>query len=311
MQARDRQAVVLEQTQNTGGLGRSFPIAPLTKQQQPLPEQEGQPYAPLPAEGVEMPEDRVSLSGPSGEALYEFSDEVRDGFSDEVRDEFSDEVRDELSNEVRGKHAATSEVEHPHEGEFKNGAPESKVSGDEASEDDSLDAEAEEQVRDLKQRDAEVKAHEQAHMAAGGGLVQGAANYTYEKGPDGGMYAVGGEVKIDTSPAKTPDQTIAKMQQVRRAALAPAQPSATDRSVAAQASQIEAQARSEKASEPTEEEKENLASAGLRPSTKSIDEGDEPTQATPAGPFTTPANQAYQAATATSGTARQRFSTFV
>jgi hypothetical protein len=63
------------------------------------------------------------------------------------------------------------------------------------------------------------------------------------------MYAVGGEVKIDISPESTPEATIRKMQQVRKAALAPAQPSSTDRAVAAQATQIEAQARIEKNNE--------------------------------------------------------------
>lgn len=101
-------------------------------------------------------------------------------------------------------------------------------------------------VNDLKKRDLEVKAHEQAHMAAGGPVVQVGATYQYQTGPDGKMYAVGGEVNIDVSPERTPEATIRKMQQVRKAALAPAQPSSTDRAVAAQASQIEAQARIEK-----------------------------------------------------------------
>lgn len=109
-----------------------------------------------------------------------------------------------------------------------------------------LAPEEKQQLNDLKQRDTEVKAHEQAHMASGGGLVQGGATYEYQAGPDGKMYAVGGEVSIDLSPERTPEATIRKMQQVRRAALAPSQPSGQDRAVAAQASQIEAQARMEK-----------------------------------------------------------------
>lgn len=112
-------------------------------------------------------------------------------------------------------------------------------------EENELNEEQKQQVNQLKKRDAEVKAHEQAHMAAGGGIVQGGASYQYTRGPDGKQYAVGGEVKIDLSSGKTPEATIRKMQQVRRAALAPAQPSGADRSVAAQASQIEAQARME------------------------------------------------------------------
>ncbi len=106
--------------------------------------------------------------------------------------------------------------------------------------------EAQRQVQQLKKRDQEVRAHEQAHLSAGAGLVQGGASFTFERGPDGRMYAVGGEVKIDASPEIDPDQTIRKMQQVKRAALAPSEPSGADRAVAAQASQIEVQARQEK-----------------------------------------------------------------
>ena len=113
------------------------------------------------------------------------------------------------------------------------------------------------QVRELKQRDREVRAHEHAHMSAGAGIVQGGASFTFQRGPDGQMYAVGGEVKIDTSTESDPDQTIRKMQQVKRAALAPAEPSGTDRAVAAQAGKIEAQARQEK----IKIEKEELAQA--------------------------------------------------
>jgi hypothetical protein len=102
------------------------------------------------------------------------------------------------------------------------------------------------QVRELKRRDQEVKAHEAAHMAAGGSCVRGGATYSYQVGPDGNRYAVGGEVSIDASSASgKPQETIMKMQTVKRAALAPAQPSGQDRAVASQAGAIEAQARKE------------------------------------------------------------------
>ena len=45
-------------------------------------------------------------------------------------------------------------------------------------------------------------------------------------------YAIGGEVQIDTSKEKTPQETIRKMQIVIRAALAPAEPSSQDLKVA-------------------------------------------------------------------------------
>ncbi len=108
-----------------------------------------------------------------------------------------------------------------------------------------LSAEEKKQVADLKKRDREVKAHEAAHMAAGGGYVRGGASYSYQAGPDGKRYAVGGEVSIDTSAEDDPNATIRKMQTVRSAALAPANPSGQDRSVAAAASAMEAKARQE------------------------------------------------------------------
>ncbi|MEO0602261.1 MAG: putative metalloprotease CJM1_0395 family protein, partial [Myxococcota bacterium] len=87
-------------------------------------------------------------------------------------------------------------------------------------------------VAELRARDLEVRAHEAAHAGVGGGTP----TYTYQRGPDGRSYAVGGEVQIDASGGSTPQETIAKMQRVRAAALAPANPSGQDRSVAASAS---------------------------------------------------------------------------
>jgi len=102
------------------------------------------------------------------------------------------------------------------------------------------------QLQELKTRDREVRQHEQAHAAAGGPHVQGGPSYQYERGPDGRLYATGGEVQIDTSPVNgDPEATIRKMQAVQRAALAPGEPSAQDRSVAASAAASEAQARTE------------------------------------------------------------------
>jgi hypothetical protein len=103
-------------------------------------------------------------------------------------------------------------------------------------------------IEELKRRDEAVRRHEQAHIAAGGSLVRGGANYNYQVGPDGKQYAIGGEVQIDVSPEDTPEATIRKMQQVQRAALAPADPSPQDRAVAAMASRIEAQAAAEQSS---------------------------------------------------------------
>jgi len=101
-------------------------------------------------------------------------------------------------------------------------------------------------VRQLQSRDTTVRAHEAAHIAAGGGFITGGPSYSYQKGPDGRNYAVGGEVGIDSSPIPhDPRATIAKMEIVKAAALAPEQPSAADQAVAAAATQIQAQARIE------------------------------------------------------------------
>ena len=96
-------------------------------------------------------------------------------------------------------------------------------------------------------------AHEQAHAAVGGRYA-GAPSYTYERGPDGKRYAVGGEVGIDTSPVPNdPEATLRKMEVVIRAALAPAEPSAQDRQVAAQAQLQMAEARVELAQQQRSE----------------------------------------------------------
>ncbi|MDE1463135.1 putative metalloprotease CJM1_0395 family protein [Spartinivicinus poritis] len=108
-------------------------------------------------------------------------------------------------------------------------------------------------IRELARRDREVRAHEQAHQAVGGRFA-GAASFTFQRGPDGVAYAIGGEVPIDAGPvANNPEATIQKAQTVRRAALAPAQPSAQDRAVAAQATQLELQARQDLAIQQQEE----------------------------------------------------------
>ncbi len=87
-------------------------------------------------------------------------------------------------------------------------------------------------VQQLSARDRVVRAHEQAHVAAASGLA-GSPSFTYVTGPDAQRYAVSGEVKIDAnSDPGSPEATIAKMEQVKKAALAPAQPSAQDKAVA-------------------------------------------------------------------------------
>ncbi len=91
-----------------------------------------------------------------------------------------------------------------------------------------------EQLRKLKARDREVRTHEQRHRSVAGQYARG-ISYSYQVGPDKQRYAVGGQVNLDTSPIPNdPEETIEKMEQIKRAALAPAEPSSKDRQVAAE-----------------------------------------------------------------------------
>lgn len=110
-------------------------------------------------------------------------------------------------------------------------------------------------ISQLAARDREVRTHEQAHAAVGGQYA-GSPTYSFQRGPDGVRYAVGGEVSIDTGKAATPEETIRKAQVVRQAALAPAEPSPQDRRVAAEASQIQAEAVQELRTQQVEEQKQ-------------------------------------------------------
>ncbi|WP_445376365.1 putative metalloprotease CJM1_0395 family protein [Niveispirillum fermenti] len=101
------------------------------------------------------------------------------------------------------------------------------------------------QVRELQKTDAKVRTHEQAHKTAGGPYA-GGIRYEYTTGPDGRRYVTGGEVPIDVSPVRNnPEATITKMEVVKRAALAPQEPSPQDRAVAAQADANKAAAQTE------------------------------------------------------------------
>ncbi|MDF1881025.1 hypothetical protein JHD50_06855 [Sulfurimonas sp. MAG313] len=119
-----------------------------------------------------------------------------------------------------------------------------------------LTASERQQVIELQQRDAEVRTHEAAHISAGGSAITGGASFSYQKGPDGKQYAVGGEVPISTAGGNTPEEKIDKARQVQAGALAPANPSPQDIKVASSAAVMEAQARQELAIERSDEQKQ-------------------------------------------------------
>lgn len=124
--------------------------------------------------------------------------------------------------------------------------PQSEASADESPEPNSLEDFAQKKaLTELKLLDQEVRTHELAHASVGGATT-GAPSYTFEVGPDGKKYAIGGEVSVDLSRIDgNPRATIAKMQKVHAAALAPAKPSIQDTRVASSAAKIILQAQSE------------------------------------------------------------------
>ncbi|MCW8889212.1 MAG: putative metalloprotease CJM1_0395 family protein [Sedimenticola sp.] len=116
------------------------------------------------------------------------------------------------------------------------------------------------ELRSLQARDREVRAHEQAHLSVAGRYATSGVNLEYQRGPDGQLYAVGGDVKIDTSTIPgDPKATEQKAETIRRAALAPANPSSQDRKVASQASSMALEARAEILEQQITEKKDQMA----------------------------------------------------
>lgn len=119
---------------------------------------------------------------------------------------------------------------------------------------------------DMAARDRVVRSHEQAHFSAAGQYARGGIEYTYQMGPDGMLYAVGGHVNIDTSEPDDPDQCLEKMEIVAASACAPCTVgdhlSAEDESVLAKARAAIERAKAKKAekAEKAREEEEELLS---------------------------------------------------
>ncbi|MBS1198772.1 MAG: hypothetical protein H6R18_2557 [Proteobacteria bacterium] len=136
-----------------------------------------------------------------------------------------------------------------------------------------LSVDEQRQLDQLVATDRKVRSHEMAHVSAGGELVKGGASFDYQTGPDGKRYAVGGEVSIDTSKGRTPEETIPKAQKIRAAALAPADPSPQDNRVAALATQMEMQAYQELAMQRTQASSDVKPSSGAETTRNSRNEG--------------------------------------
>ncbi len=166
----------------------------------------------------------------------------------------------ELPGSVRGGYADIEQHAFASDSEEENRPQDTGANTKEAKADEERDVDARElsdgeqrQVEELQQRDREVRAHEQAHAAAGARNVR----YDYQVGPDGRPYAVGGSCDIEMSYASDdPDAKVAEARRMRAAALAPADPSTQDMAVAAKATRIEAEAIAEKTEAEREEQTE-------------------------------------------------------
>ncbi|PLX71457.1 MAG: hypothetical protein C0602_01215 [Denitrovibrio sp.] len=138
----------------------------------------------------------------------------------------------------------------------------SESSTQEKSNNAELTEEQQKKVEELKKRDQEVRAHEQAHLVAGAPYTYG-IKYQYEKGPDSNNYAVSGSVQIDTRKEATPERNLEKAQIIKRSAQAPEQPSAQDKKVLQAAHRLEQEARAEMAKQGIEENTNRNQSMGI------------------------------------------------
>lgn len=84
----------------------------------------------------------------------------------------------------------------------------------------------------FKRTDSKIRSHEQVHATIGHTTTPIA--YTYQKGPDGKMYAVGGNVRFDTSIPNDPKAAAFKLDQLHKAASATSEPSNADNTIATQ-----------------------------------------------------------------------------
>ena len=184
---------------------------------------------------------------------------ILDGSSEEDDSSGSDRIQSKSSTD-ESKEAKSSNVEHQ------------KPSGE------ALSQEEAKEVDRLIRRDAEVRQHEQAHVSAGGQHIRGGVSLQYTQAANGKRYATSGEVNIDLSSESTHQATISKMQQVKRAALAPAQPSGADRAVAAAAAQKEREARVLLAKEQSEALSTTRSHPHLKQNPTSKDESESSSQ---------------------------------
>lgn len=91
-------------------------------------------------------------------------------------------------------------------------------------------------VKELSERDREVRMHEQVHSAMLGRYA-GSVRYDYQVGPDGHAYAIGGSTEVRSGHAGTNFENFQEAKTIQRAAMGAGNPSSADISVAIKAEQ--------------------------------------------------------------------------
>lgn len=223
--------------------------------------------------GTVQVSDVKSNQKPKGAEVEQEEDDIEDTatISDEAKQLLAKEQSDESQKlpaekfaELKDKKTLEKE-QSPAEKklEFKDDKKDEESDKKLKAEGDLTQAERQE-VQQLKARDAEVKAHEQAHIAAAVGLTTSAPSYDYQTGPDGKKYAVGGEVNISFTSGNSPEEDIRNAETMRNAALAPAEPSGQDRSVAKNAEKIIQEAKDKLAAQEEQQKEQITASENAK-----------------------------------------------
>ncbi|MBF0265244.1 MAG: hypothetical protein HQL46_08215, partial [Gammaproteobacteria bacterium] len=128
-----------------------------------------------------IPASRLSSSPAVSLPVYE-TGSTAESFAPKTKISISEEAKEKLREEQKLGNGQESKTTSGTE----TGTETQSASGTEQYTADEL-----KQIEELKKRDEEVRAHEQAHMAAAGSLSNGSASFDYQNGPDGKRYAVG------------------------------------------------------------------------------------------------------------------------
>ncbi len=97
-------------------------------------------------------------------------------------------------------------------------------------------------LQKLKNRDQEVRLHEAQHNRNPGTVSIGGPQYTYTIGPDGKVYATGGQVMVTTGASGDPKTALRKARALKSAALSTGEPSSMDMAAAVSAREMEMEA---------------------------------------------------------------------